>query len=366
MSSSAKRVLIIGAERTDTVGDSFRRALAGHYAVEIVDPYDLITFTPPRWTGLYSRTVSGALQTLANIVTREPLSYTFPQILRTAREFGPDIVLVTTVDALPPRIVKELRGGNPSTRVIGVFSDAISNFGRGYFFESDYDALFFKDHYIVDKLRAKLGWRHVFYLPQACDPILHRPVELTAEDHAKYGCDITVAGNLHYFRLAQMRPLAGRSMKLYGGYPPRWVESHPVLAHHMRYEVTGDLKCRAMRAAKIVLNNNHYAEIAGTNKRTFECAAMGAFQLTDTPALRDVFVPGEEVATFDTHAEMLERIDYYIARPDLRERMCERAQVRAMNEHTYAHRWAAMAAVAGIPIPASFPIQVDGLAIKAT
>ena len=52
--------------------------------------------------------------------------------------------------------VAALRKASRNVKILGRFGDAISNFGRGYCFVADYDRLFFKDHYIVDKLRAKL------------------------------------------------------------------------------------------------------------------------------------------------------------------------------------------------------------------
>src|SRR4030095_1444786 len=100
-------------------------------------------------------------------VVREPLALAEPRLLRLAREFGPDIVLVTCIESLRSKAVAGLRGGVPGCKVIGVFSDALVNFGRGPFFGADYDALFFKDHYIVDKARVKLGYKHFHYLPQA-------------------------------------------------------------------------------------------------------------------------------------------------------------------------------------------------------
>ncbi len=120
-----------------------------------------------------------------------------------------------------------------------------------------------------------------------------------------------------------------------------------------------------MLAAKIVLNQNHYAEIFGTNKRTFEVAAIGAFQLTDTPALRDVFDPDSEVATFGSREDLLEKIDYYLARPELRLEMAERAARRAHADHTYEHRWTAMLETLGLRPPAHFPVQPETLALRA-
>jgi spore maturation protein CgeB len=281
-----------------------------------------------------------------------------------AREFAPDLALVTCIESLRPQVVGGLRAGNARCKVFGVFSDHIANFGRGYFFAADYDALFFKDRYIVDKLRAKLGWSHVYYLPQACDRVLHVTVPLTPQDHERYGCDISLAGNPYLFRNESLRPLVGRDMKIWGPPPPRWVD-HPATRHFTGRYVSGPEKCKAMLAAKVVLNQNHYAEIAGTNKRTFEVAAIGAFQLTDTPAIRDVFDPETEVACFETQREMVERVDHYLRVPEVRRTMAARAHARAHAEHTYEHRFTAHLVALGLTPPPAFAVQPDALAVRA-
>jgi spore maturation protein CgeB len=352
-----QRILVIGSSRHDSVGDSYRRALEQHYQVTLVSP------EPPR---RLPRWADKAATLAARALTGEPLAFALPSLERAARAFEPELVLVTHIEGLPPRTIEAIRRASPRARILGVFSDHLANFERGYFFVAPYDALFFKDRYIVDKLRAKLGFRHVWYLPQACDPELHQPVPLEPGDEATYGCDVTLAGNLHYYRAEALRPLLDRpwSVKLWGDEPGRWFH-HPVERWFQHRPVIGREKCRAMRAARIVLNQNHYAEIAGTNKRTFEMAAMGAFQLTDTPALADVFEPGVEVASFETQSEMLEQIEHWLARPEERAQMAARASVRAHAEHTYAHRWAAKMAVLGVELPPGFPVRADALAVPA-
>jgi spore maturation protein CgeB len=120
-----------------------------------------------------------------------------------------------------------------------------------------------------------------------------------------------------------------------------------------------------MLAAKIALNPNHYAEIQGTNKRTFELAAVGAFQLTDTPALSDVFDPETEVASYGNVDDLLDKLDYYLARPELRAQMADRAHARAHASHTYEHRWVAMLETIGLRPPADFPVQPEELPVRA-
>jgi len=362
--SERRRILLVGQAVYDSVVDSYQRALAPHYDVRVFDPFAVLGALGRHLGPVWSRRVADAVQLGSRAFLREPLALAEPRLARVARTFAPDLVLVTCIDALRPHVVRALRGGNAQCKVLGVFSDHIANFGRGYFFAADYDMLFFKDRYIVDKLRAKLAWSHVRYLPQACDRVLHDTLPLEPGDLARYGCDISLAGNPYLFRNESLRPLIGRDMKIWGPPPPAWVD-HPASRHFTGRYVSGPEKCRAMLAAKIVLNQNHYAEIAGTNKRTFEVAAIGAFQLTDTPAIRDVFDPETEVACFDTQREMVERIDYFLGVPEIRAAMARRAHARAHAEHTYEHRWTAHLEALGLRPPAGFPVQPDALAIRA-
>ncbi len=359
-----RRVLLVGHALFDTVIDSYARTLGPYYDVSIFDPWSAApALLPLLGRGRYG-TFNSAVSTLSNLVLREPLALALPRLVRAVGDAAPDVVLITCIEALPPKTVDDLRKAHPSAKLVGVFSDHIANFGRGYFFTADYDALFFKDRYIVDKVRDKLSHKHVYYLPQACDPALHHPVTLTAEEQRFYGCDLTIAGNAHSFRAAQLAGLQGRDLKMWGKGPPAWLK-HPIFAHHTGTYVAGEDKCKAMTAAKIVVNANHYAEIAGTNKRTFEVAAIGAFQITDTPALADVFDPKTEVASFTTMADMIDKIDHYLARPEERAAMAKRACERAHREHTYAHRWAAHLDVLGCDVSANFPAKIADLACRA-
>jgi spore maturation protein CgeB len=358
-----RRVLIVGADYTETVGDSYRRCLEGHYEVRLVDPTRLrgLPRALPQRVRDY---ITAGASAASNALVREPYALGIRAVLHAVRELRPDVVLVSHVTALPPKAVDEIRSLQRDCVIIGVFSDHIANLGRGYCFTADYDALFFKDRYMVEKFRSKLGWKHVWYLPQACDPAIHRPVELTDADRERYGCDLTLAGNMNLFRAAELKPLATRDFKMWGAHPGAWF-AHDIMRRHQGRFVAGDEKCKAMLAAKIVINANHFAEIAGTNKRTFEVAAMGAFQLTDTPALADIFEPDVEVATWSSGAELLEKIDHYLARPEQRREMAERARQRAHREHTFAHRWAAKMGAVGLGVPPGFPVQPSNLAVRA-
>jgi spore maturation protein CgeB len=202
---------------------------------------------------------------------------------------------------------------------------------------SDLDAWFFKDPYMASVFRDKLAL-NAFYLPEACNSVWHRKVELSAEDRRKYGCDLVTASNMYYYRAKSLEIFQGYDLKIWGKSYPSWLSS-PLRSVYQDEYVAEVEKAKAFNAAKIVLNTMHYGEIEGVNCRLFEAAGCGAFQIADwKPALPDLFEPGKEIVTFKTQQELKEKVDYYLARPEERREIADRAYARAHREHTYERR----------------------------
>jgi spore maturation protein CgeB len=103
-----------------------------------------------------------------------------------------------------------------------------------------------------------------------------------------------------------------------------------------------------------------YAEIEGLNCTLFEAAGCGAFQIADwKPSLPELFEPEREVVTFRTRQELKERVDYYLAHPEERQEIADRAYARAHREHTYEARFNKMFEILGIPTTASLLPQMS-------
>lgn len=218
------------------------------------------------------------------------------------------------------------------------FPDAISNFQKSMFFVAGYDFLFFKDNYVVEKLK-NIYSLNAHYLPQCCNPKKHNIVELTQQDKEFYSCDITNAGNLYPSRAALYRQLTKYHFKLWGAPPAIWLNV-PELNHIiMGKSVHNEEKSKAFQSAKIVLNNMHLAEINGVNKRAFEIPACGGFQIiSHNDAVGDLFEIDKEIVTYKTFHELTEKIDYYLSHPDERKTITEAGYLRSINEHTYELR----------------------------
>lgn len=246
-----------------------------------------------------------------------------------------DVVIVCH-DFLWPDEVSELKRRSAAAVALW-YPDHMAAFGKAMFMNAPYDALFFKDPYIVHVLSDVLS-SPVHYLPECFNPDRHRLPEGEAASGG-YACDITTAGNSHSWRVAMFSHLGDYDVKLWGAVPPLWMPRGSVAAMHQGRPVLNEDKARAFLAAKIVLNTLHFGEVWGANVRMFEAAGIGAFQMIDwRPGIAQLFEDGKELVTFRGVADLKRLIDAFLPLEDERRAIAEAGKQRAHAEHTYRHR----------------------------
>ncbi len=252
------------------------------------------------------------------------------------KEFKPALVL-SCHDFLTPAQLQWLKL-NFNCKTALWFPDAISNFGKAMFLDAAYDALFFKEPFVVDVLKRELK-KNVFYLPECCNPVYHNKVSIAQADVEKYGCDITTAGNMHTARAAFFKLLEGYNVKIWGNPAPAWMDTKGIESMIQNHFVSNNEKSKAFACSKIVINTMHPTEIEAVNVRLFEIAATGSFQICNyRKSLEDLYTIGEDIVVFKTIDELKELISFYINREELRNEISERAYQKTMAFHTYRHR----------------------------
>ena len=266
----------------------------------------------------------------------------FPSIERRAYE-----KLITAVEraafellfftyAIPPEVIDRLREIS-SAPMVCWFPDSLINFYRGHMVADRFDALFLKEPALIGKLRQHLEI-NAHYLPEACNPMWHTPVELSDEDRQRYSCEIAGIGTLHYYRARVLEPLQQYDLKIWGSNRPRWLVS-PVSRNYAGAAVVELEKSKALRVAKIVVNVIHYSEIEGVNNSLFEIAGCGAFQIASWQrSIPEIFDVGREIVTFESRSELLDKVRYYLAHQEERNEIAYNGQQRAHRDHTYEQR----------------------------
>jgi hypothetical protein len=254
------------------------------------------------------------------------------RISEAAGSAGCEIV-ISLDDRLLPETVARLR--RQGARVALWYPDAVVNLGRAIMLLAPYDAFYFKEPHLVDRLRATAGLP-VWYLPQACNPRWHRP--LVPAGTEPY---LVIAGNLYPSRVRLLEQLAAKGIpvRVYGGAIPRWLGDSPVRGMHAGRAVFCEDKARVFRSAAGVLNNLHPAEVAGVNTRLFEAAGAGAAVLTESrPVVPDLYDVGTEVLAFGDLDELIDQATRLLSEPGLTGKLGDAAAARSHRDHTYPAR----------------------------
>lgn len=247
-----------------------------------------------------------------------------------------DLTIVTH-DFLYPNQISDIKIKTKAPIILW-HPDSISNLGKYFFLNAKYDALFFKDPYIVYSFNKDLNLNS-YYLPECFNPRYHKKVNLDKIDLEKYGCDITIAGNFYPNREAFFRNLIDYNIKIWGPPAPLWLNITEVKKMLMNEMVFYEDKAKAFLAAKIVLNNLHPAEIWGINCRAFEIPACGGFQMINyRKGLNQLFEIDKEVISFNNYDELIKKIDYYLSNNSERAAIAEAGRIRAYKDHTYTVR----------------------------
>jgi spore maturation protein CgeB len=254
------------------------------------------------------------------------------RVVRAAAQAECEVVI--NIDGrLTPESVSALR--RDGARVALWFPDSILNLGRTLMLLAPYDALFFHEPHLVNRLRATIDLP-IHYLPQGCNPRHHRPtVPAGTEPH------LVIAGNMYPSRVRLLERLAAKGIpvRVYGSQIPRWIGESPVRRMHAGRPVFTQEKARVFRSAAGVLNNLHPAEVEGVNMRLFEAAGCGAAVLSEfRPAIPALFADGEEVLTFRDFDELVAGATRLLTEPGLTGRLGDAAAMRAHREHTIGHR----------------------------
>ncbi|MDU2241786.1 MAG: glycosyltransferase, partial [Paenibacillus sp.] len=216
---------------------------------------------------------------------------------------------------------------------------------------SHYDYVFTLERNCVDTYRAA-GCSQVHYLPFAAFPGHYRPT-LIPSPHRR---NLSFIGSAYWNRVIYLQPVLPALMEqglLINGI---WWDRLPEFpAYADRIELgkwMGPVETSEVYSgSKIVLNlhrspfeedvNNNQAGIpaASPNPRTFEISACATLQLVDArDDLASFYLPGEEIETFTSPEELVDKVRYYLTHEEERREIALRALDRTLRDHTYANR----------------------------
>tara|TARA_B100001123_G_scaffold450473_1_gene621397 strand:- start:1138 stop:2043 length:906 start_codon:yes stop_codon:yes gene_type:complete len=278
------------------------------------------------------RTLDSALNDNVNLIHR-------------VDEFQPDLLFVLKGEPFLPEtlatVKKRLKG--PMIHWSGDnpfwFPNIVGSFGI-------YDHFFVADEHYVDKV-LEHGGHNVSYLAHAVDE------EVYSEDiePSSQKCDVIFVGDSrhqmghlpeNWRRVEFVEAVAGIgcNLAIYGrGWDklPQEYDLHASVRAETLLPATR--VAAAYKSSSIVLNVHHAQMVDGTNMRTFEAGALGAFQLVDQrKSLNSLFNPPEDIVCYSSVSNLVELVSHYLNNPKERLLIAEKTKKAVLNKHTYRKR----------------------------
>lgn len=284
-------------------------------------------------------------------------------ILAKVETFEPDLVLAMAQAPLSRQALKRLRRDGVATAMWFVEDHDLFTYWKGFAPLYDVFAVIQKGRFFDDL--AAIGQPNAVYLPLAAQPDFHKPVDLSPVERRKFGSELSFMGAGYPNRRKAFRELVNADFKIWG---TEWEGDHVLepLVQLKGARVTPEECVKIFNATKINLNlhSSIQADELVTfgdfvNPRTFELAACGAFQLVDRRTLMAETFADDELATFGSMEELVEKIEYFSSRPEERQAFADRARARALRDHTYAQRMRTLLAFTAERIP-DWPKRREG------
>jgi hypothetical protein len=262
-------------------------------------------------------------------------------LIEFARRFQPDVLWVTGDNrTIYAETLAQLKQEHNATLIYAVGTSPIV-FSLPIEREAAqvYDWVLTNDFYHGIQWQ-ELGAKRMLCLPiVGIDPEFHTPRTLTSAQQQQYRCEVSFVGTLLPYALYSERIEALEAVREFdlGVWSVHAVPAS--LQAHYRGKALGDEAMNVLCGAPITLNPHGDFMRYGGNMRLFEAAAMGAFQLVDhRVGIPTWFTPNEHLVMYENPQDLREKVRYYLAHPQERQRMVEAAQHHVLNQHTYEHR----------------------------
>jgi hypothetical protein len=317
------RILVVGSsEGTGAQRASALRSL-GHDVIQVA-------------SDIPTRGLRRQLYRVGHRLRRDPdLIGTNRRVRETLRQSRFDILWVDKGLTIGPETLRIAKKTNP--RLVAVSYSPDDMFApdlqslRYLACVSLYDVHVTTKSFNVDELPT-LGARDVIFVDNAYDPEVHKPLRLDVADTLRFEARVGFVGTYEDQRAQTMLALARDdvSIKIWGHGWGRMREMHPNLDIRPG-QLSATEFSKVINATEINLGflRKAYRDVQTT--RSIEIPACGAFMLAERSDEHSrLFVEGKEAEFFASHAELRDKIRFYLEHPNDRKRVAAAGRQRCL------------------------------------
>jgi len=265
------------------------------------------------------------------------------QLIAKAKSIRPDLVLIINGEIIQPESIKEIKASancfiaNWWVDSPFEYAEYLPNSRRILSTLSLYDCVFIYDSYYLSLLR-EIGIKKVYHLPNAFEPRIFRKLELSKEEKEYFGSKIGFLGVVYPERIMILEKIIGEGVKIWGAGWEK-LAANKEWADVIKGSVEPSDAAKIYNASEIIINHHHRQCVNASNQKTYEIAGCGGFQLVHKKSeIGQYFRSGEEMIYYESVDDIKKLIQYYLNRPSERKAIADRANKKALAEHTYYHR----------------------------
>ncbi len=293
--------------------------------------------------------IPGRVRSRFKWLHRIDLNYINRKLLTMAKTVRPDITIVTGGHRIQTDTIKCLKQKAITTALWTI--DAPRVFLPIIETAPFYDHIFCQGTEAIELLK-QFDIISAHWLPMACDPYYHHPVELSVDEKRHYGNDLVFVGSYYPNRAKLFERLTEFDLGIWG---PGW-EMLPFYSPLKKLLRGSRIKpedwIKIYNASKTILAP-HYQDPQGrvlvhqASPRVFEALACGAFVISDDQKdVFSIFNDGEHLVRFKTSEDLIKKIKYYFAHPLERRKIAEKGRRTVLEKHTYEHRIQSLLSIA--------------------
>ncbi len=269
-------------------------------------------------------------------------------ILSLERRFRPELFLTVKGSYILARTLRELR--DRGVRTYNYYPD-VSAFTHDKYIPQalpEYDHIFSTKSFHQRDFPERLGIRNVSFLPHGYDPDVYRPFPLSEWDKERYGADVSFIGSLTLKKERLIGAIACAlpdvKIKIWGNGWRNHCKTPELRRCIMNQPVEGWAYAKAVRTSKISLAvNSEIVKGASSgdlmSQRSFEIPACGGLMLHErNEEVQSFYEDGEEMLSFETPEELVEKVRYYLEHPDERRTIARAGRERCVPAYSYDQR----------------------------
>jgi spore maturation protein CgeB len=300
--------------------------------------------TAPNWVMEHKRPPLN-YRVINKIIGPPDLTRVNKRVTHLIRQDNFDLLWMDKGLDIKPGTLRKIKELSPQTTIVGYSPDDMgSKHNQSKNFLAClpyYDWYCTTKTYNVKELKD-LGCPRVMFTGNAYDPATHRPMDLSAAERERFGGPVGFIGRLESHRAQSIYSLADHGIRV-GVWGDGWQGNCPVRHANLIIKgpsIYGDDYARAICSFDICLGFLTKANRDLQTTRSVEVPACGVFMLAErTDEHRGLFEEGKEAEFFETDAELLEKVRFYLAHEIERKRIARAGRERCLKSgYSYHER----------------------------